>query len=204
MLRVVVIAAGGLWSGLARAEAPLSADVGVWTGLMHSNAPVTPAVGLTTALRWKGAVSVRLRGGFMPHLRDDTVKDALPVYRYSPEQQLVEASLFFAPILLDVAGWQPRIHLGVGMGVVHTRDDLEVLQRDDDPSATVVQDQWHPTASWHVGLSGPLGRHLAVSFDVSSLNYVETVQLWTEVRRPLMTSVSVVVRPRRRRGPRGR
>ncbi len=200
MLRVLAVAVGML-GATARAEAPLRADVGVWTGLVHSNAPVTPALGLTTALRWKGAVSLRLRGGFMPHLRTNTIADARPRQLHSTEQSMADISLLFEPILMDVVGWNGRIHLGVGMGVVHTRDDLETTQRQDDPSAIVVQSQWHPTASWTVGLSGPLSRHVAVSFDVASLNYVETVQVWPEVRRPLITSVSLLIRPSRERRP---
>lgn len=201
MLRVLTIAATLFSAAAAHAEAPLRADVGVWTGLIHSGTPTTPAFGLSTALRWKGAVSLRLRAGFLPHLRTNTIKDSLWRPLHSAEQQLADVSLIFEPILLDVVGWNGRIHLGVGMGVVHTRDDLELLQREDDPQATIVQDQWHPTASWTVGFSGPLSRHVAVSFDVSSMNYVETVHLWTEVRRPLLTSVSLVVRPSRARRP---
>jgi hypothetical protein len=201
MFRVLMMVAGILGPVVTQAQAPLRADVGVWTGMVHSSAPVTPALGLTTALRWKGAVSLRLRAGFTPQLRSPVPADFPPMLRYSSEGLLTDASLLFAPILVDIVGWNGRIHLGVGMGMVRTVDDLEVDFREDDPYALVVAKQWHPTASWTAGLSGPISKHLAVSFDVSALYYVEVLPIRTEVRRPVISSLSVLLRPSRDKRP---
>ncbi len=201
MYRILVMVGCLLGTTVAHAQAPLRADVGVWTGLVHSDAPVTPAFGLTGALRWKGAVSLLLRAGFTPHLRSPNPPHSRPMLLHSSEGLLTDASVLLAPILVDIVGWNGRIHLGVGMGVVRTVDDLEVDSRQDDPYAVLVAKQWHPTASWTAGLSGPINRHLAVSFDVSALYYVEVLPIRTEMRRPVISSLSLLLRPSRKKRP---
>ncbi|MFT6145310.1 MAG: hypothetical protein ACJAZO_001340 [Myxococcota bacterium] len=190
-----------LGMAVAQAEAPLRADIGVWSGLAHSNTPMAPALGLTGALRWKGSVSLRFRAGFLPGQKQSGLVPPIRTALESSVHGLADVSVLFEPILVDVVGWNARIHVGVGMGVVRTIDDLESAQRQDDPYALLASRQWHPTASWTTGLSGPITRHLAVSFDVSSVYYIEVFPFRPEVQRPLITSVSFLLRPSRLKRP---
>ncbi len=201
MFRVLAMFGGVLAVTAAQAQAPLRADVGVLGGLVHSDSPVAPALGMSMGLRWKELVSVRFRVGYVAVQKQANVAYPSGPPLDSVEHGLADVSLLFEPILVDVVGWNARIHLGVGAGVVRTIDDLDSVQRQDDPYALLASRQWHPTASWTVGLSGPITRHLAVSFDVLSLYYVEVFPLQTQVQRPLVTSLSLLFRPSRRKPP---
>jgi hypothetical protein len=54
----------------------------------------------------------------------------------------------------DGTVWTRSLSLHGGLGTVHTRDDLDLLQATDSPEAQATANQWHPTTV--LGLSGEL------------------------------------------------
>ena len=103
--------------------------------------------------------------------------------------------------LVDVVGWDARIQLGIGAGVVYTVDDIGAWLAVDDPAFVAVARQWHPTASWTVGLQGPLTRTVSVSLSATHRLYVEKVGVHADLHAPLGVMTTLLWRPERKMRP---
>ena len=89
----------------------------------------------------------------------------------------------------------------VGAGYVATRDDLYLLQAEDDPRAVATERQLHPTSVLGAGARVFLGPHVAVRLEGRALIYVETVDSGaTQVEtRPLaMVGLALAIPTRHR------
>ncbi len=80
-----------------------------------------------------------------------------------------------------------------GLGVVHTEDDLEALQQEDDPWALATASQNHPTATWGV-FSEVGGDTVRGRLRFERTTYVETVSSLTlEMKSTLLWALEVTV-----------
>ena len=66
-----------------------------------------------------------------------------------------------------------------GMGATRTADDLEALQKVDDPRAQATQFQVHPTTNFGGGVRVIFSQNIAARFEGRSLVYIETVDSTT-------------------------
>ncbi len=66
-----------------------------------------------------------------------------------------------------------------GMGVARTADDLEALQKPDDPRAQATQYQLHATTNFGGGLRIIFNENMAARVEGRSLVYIETVDSTT-------------------------
>jgi outer membrane beta-barrel protein len=66
-----------------------------------------------------------------------------------------------------------------GAGVVGTRDDLEVLQKQDDPLAQETEKQIHPALTFGGGLRVVFSKTLAFRIEGRGLSYIETLESTT-------------------------
>lgn len=85
-------------------------------------------------------------------------------------------------------------HLRVGLGVVHTTDDLRALGTEpDDPSAAATAVERHLSQVWGLSL-GATARTALVQVGVERVRYVETLAGTTlEAQRPMWVGASVGV-----------
>jgi len=91
-----------------------------------------------------------------------------------------QANLVFSPIYGKVAvGGKSIVNYDIfgvfGTGITQTRDDLDALQRPDDPVAQATATQIHPTSNFGGGIRGEFGQNLSVSLEGRSMIYIETV-----------------------------
>ena len=66
-----------------------------------------------------------------------------------------------------------------GTGVVNTKDDLDALQKVDDPAAQVTQVQMHPTITFGGGLRVIFSEAFAVRLEGRGLSYIEVLESTT-------------------------
>ena len=93
----------------------------------------------------------------------------------------VNGNFQFSPIYGKVAVGSGRIInvdiFGVfGTGVVNTRDDLEALQKEDDPVAQATASQFHPTLNFGGGIRVIFSETFAVRTEGRGLSYIEVIE----------------------------
>jgi outer membrane beta-barrel protein len=93
-------------------------------------------------------------------------------------------NLTFSPIYGKLAAGQSRIIafdiFGLfGTGVVNTLDDLEALQKTDDPRAQASQNQFHPALSYGGGLRVLLNESFAIRAEGRGLSFIEVLESTT-------------------------
>jgi outer membrane beta-barrel protein len=89
-------------------------------------------------------------------------------------------NLVFSPIYGKVAvGGKSIVNYDIfgvfGTGITQTRDDLDALQRPNDPVAQATATQIHPTSNFGGGIRAEFGQNIAVSLEGRSMIYIETV-----------------------------
>lgn len=93
-------------------------------------------------------------------------------------------NLQYSPIYGKLAAGDSRIIafdiFGLfGTGVVNTLDDLEALQKEDDPAAQATANQFHPALSYGGGLRIILNQSFAIRFEGRGLSYIEVLESTT-------------------------
>jgi outer membrane beta-barrel protein len=93
-------------------------------------------------------------------------------------------NLQYSPIYGKLAAGESRIIafdiFGLfGTGVVNTLDDLEALQKTDDPAALASQNQFHPALSYGGGLRVLLNESFALRVEGRGLSYIEVLESTT-------------------------
>ncbi|MCO4746544.1 MAG: outer membrane beta-barrel domain-containing protein [Proteobacteria bacterium] len=133
---------------------------------------------------------VELSGSFSPDFGQGDWKaiteQLVTKNRVSPDiskiQYFAGASLVFSPIYGKIAVTNRGIvsfdlFMAVGAGVVNTKEDLEALQADTDPThpAWLTASQNHPTTNLGGGVRVVFAENFAARLDIRTLSYIETV-----------------------------
>ena len=106
------------------------------------------------------------------------------------------ANFQFSPIYGKIAVGNRKIirfdiFLTVGTGIVHTVDDLEALQCEEETSCQATQSQNHPTTNFGGGFRVIFSENFAARLNVRNLSYVETVNSTTlEMKNNLLVTAS--------------
>lgn len=89
----------------------------------------------------------------------------------------------FSPIYGKVAVGRSIINFDIfglfGAGIVNTKDDLEALDKQDDPFAVATQVQIHPALSMGGGARVVFGNTVALRVETRTLSYIETIESTT-------------------------
>lgn len=99
-------------------------------------------------------------------------------------QFYVNGNFQFSPIYGKVALGAGRIIVfdlfGIfGTGVVNTNDDLEALQKTEDPAAIATQVQFHPTLNFGGGIRVIFSETFALRVEGRGLSYIEVLESTT-------------------------
>jgi outer membrane beta-barrel protein len=96
-------------------------------------------------------------------------------------QFFASGAVQFSPIYGKLAVGANQIILfdlfGVfGTGVVRTQDDLEALQKENDPDAQATENQFHPTLNFGGGARVILSESFAFRVEGRGLSYIEVIE----------------------------
>lgn len=143
-------------------------------------------------LEWRPAplVGIAVSGAFTPAL--DTLWDDgwRPITKQIINQNQVTpnvvraqgraaAMVVLSPIratLVRPAPTTVMLDVGAGFGAIHTVDDLEALQAENDASAIATAVQWHPTLTWLAGPRIDLGRGWSSTLRARGTHWIETLE----------------------------
>lgn len=168
------------------------------------NDPFHQVAGLQVGagVAWLPWLRTGVAGGVYPDLGSTSYK---PVTRQIIEQNNVVPDLSpilargllratVLPVRVESDGLTGTVGAEIGVGAVFTRDDLELLDKEDDPDALAVERQWHAATSF--GAVGELrGRVHGLTLRVERTSYVETVEDVDEHKRPIWVNVMWTWRP---------
>ncbi|MBA2319807.1 MAG: outer membrane beta-barrel domain-containing protein [Deltaproteobacteria bacterium] len=132
---------------------------------------------------------VEFRGTFSPDfgkgdwkpITEQIIEENAVTPDISKIQWFGDANFQYSPIYGKVAVSGKNIVMfdifgAFGAGVVGTRDDLEALQKENDPEALATQKQLHPTLNYGGGIRVILSKSFAFRFETRGMSYVEVIE----------------------------
>jgi len=123
-----------------------------------------------------------VNSGFTPLIsendRTDLADAIIADHQIAPDLSRIhmwhDATLAFTPKAGTLGGWQAHLGPFVGVGVVHTYDDLELLQVAGDEAFEATREEFHATTIW--GLGAELRRDVVgIGLRLERQNYTEVV-----------------------------
>jgi len=146
-------------------------------------------LGVAFAYHFTEILGLEVAGTFSPNLGDADRKaitnQIIESNGVTPDiskiQLYAEGNLEFSPIYGKIALGNDRIIgfdiFGVfGTGAVNTLDDLDALQKTDDPEAQATANQWHPSLNYGGGVRVELSPGFAVRLEGRGLSYIEVIE----------------------------
>ncbi|MEZ4320983.1 MAG: hypothetical protein R3F61_26125 [Myxococcota bacterium] len=145
-----------------------------------------PQVGALVDWRIGTVLHLEAAGVFAPSLRVDRhYVDLYPPSNTLGTQDVVrrQALVSLMPVFSPLRGRLTRpvdseigLDVGLGFGVVHTLDDLEALQAEDDAVAVATEVQWHPALVWTAGPRVGLGDRWTARMRLRGTTWIETIE----------------------------
>lgn len=196
------VTTAGLWLGLA---------AGVITDDVPRSAP--PWIGTRAELVLDDPFAVELSGDLFPDTGErgpvtkQLIRQLDPIDPAGVDVSPVLGRIALTPKFAPFRGqlYLPThatfdVHLFAGPGLVWTRDDLAVLQKQSDPSAVATQSQIHPTIELGLGTAIRLSDRVRVFAENRFVTYVEAIEsTQLEMRTRMAPGLGLRVRPGPRR-----
>lgn len=134
--------------------------------------------------------AIELRGAFSPNLGDGDhkaiTKQIIGANQVTPEISRMmwysTMNFSYSPLYGKIAvpgGGDPiifDIYGTFGLGIVGTLDDLELIQKEDDPLAIATASQVHPALSFGGGLRVAFNKTFALRFEARSMSYIGVLE----------------------------